>query len=218
MHKLKLRFLDSEPMFFAPESRIQQKPYWCCFLLRGGAPSLGVFGFCFCFLVFGPLLVTLWAASVFCFLAAGAFWTGLGTLFSALLHGPLPKSGMCISLPATLISAFCPPGDGLSVFCFSTKSTRVAQRFSGLLKFGVARAFFYACVRSLVFVFCFLFSAFCFLLSFLVFGFWILTFIFTFTFTCASVPGREFRRGGISIGNPQGIKTNSAAQKGARKR
>ena len=201
MHKLKLRFLDSEPMFFAPESRIQQKPYWCCFLLRGGAPSLGVFGFCFCFLVFGPLLVTLWAASVFCFLAAGAFWTGLGTLFSALLHGPLPKSGMCISLPATLISAFCPPGDGLSVFCFSTKSTRVAQRFSGLLKFGVARAFFYACVRSLVFVFCFLFSAFCFLLSafcflvfgccillsafcfllsfFLVFGFWILTFIYS---------------------------------------
>ena len=94
MHKLKLRFLDSEPMFFAPESRIQQKPYWCCFLLRGGAPSLGVFGFCFCFLVFGPLLVTLWAASVFCFLAAGAFWTGLGTLFFALLPGPLPKSGM----------------------------------------------------------------------------------------------------------------------------
>ena len=92
MHKLKLRFLDSEPMFFAPESRIQQKPYWCCFLLRGGAPSLGVFGFCFCFLVFGPLLVTLWAASVFCFLAAGAFWTGLGTLFSALLHGPLPNT------------------------------------------------------------------------------------------------------------------------------
>ena len=190
MHKLKLRFLDSEPMFFAPESRIQQKPYWCCFLLRGGAPSLGVFGFCFCFLVFGPLLVTLWAASVFCFLAAGAFWTGLGTLFSALLHGPLPKSGMCISLPATLISAFCPPGDGLSVFCFSTKSTRVAQRFSGLLKFGVARAFFYACVRSLVFVFCFLFSAFCFLLSafcfllsafcFLLFGFWLLYSAFCF--------------------------------------
>ena len=180
MHKLKLRFLDSEPMFFAPESRIQQKPYWCCFLLRGGAPSLGVFGFCFCFLVFGPLLVTLWAASVFCFLAAGAFWTGLGTLFSALLHGPLPKSGMCISLPATLISAFCPPGDGLSVFCFSTKSTRVAQRFSGLLKFGVARAFFYACVRSLVFVFCFLFSAFCFLLSFF---FWFLDFGFSHSYS-----------------------------------
>ena len=148
MHKLKLRFLDSEPMFFAPESRIQvsRNHTGVVFSSEGGLPHwvFSGFGFCFCFLVFGPLLVTLWAASVFCFLAAGAFRTGLGTLFSALLHGPLPKSGMCISLPATLISAFCPPGDGLSVFCFSTKSTRVAQRFSGLLKFGVARAFFYA--------------------------------------------------------------------------
>ena len=138
MHKLKLRFLDSEPMFFAPESRIQQKPYWCCFLLRGGAPSLGVFGICLCFLVFGPLLVTLWAASVFCFLAAGAFWTGLGTLFSALLHGPLPKSGMCICLPATLISAFCPQAERCRVPQVGRRHARFTYRARYAPYYGLA--------------------------------------------------------------------------------
>ena len=175
MHKLKLRFLDSEPMFFAPESRIQQKPYWCCFLLRGGAPSLGVFGFCFCFLVFGPLLVTLWAASVFCFLAAGAFWTGLGTLFSALLHGPLPKSGMCISLPATLISAFCPHLEMASLFSAFRRnplgSLKGSLAFSSLgwLGHSFTRAYGLWFLYS---AFCFLLSASCFLSFF--FGFWIL--------------------------------------------
>lgn len=132
---------------------------------------------------------------------------------------------------ATLISAFCSPGDGLSVFCFSTKSTRVAQRFSGLLKFGVARTFILLRVRTVFLVF---------VNSGIKINFRSSAKALQVRTQAKLAPQgqrqrslasshssatdlsnrrrREFRRGGISIGNPQGIKTNSAAQKGAKRR